>query len=247
MFKKNKVTFIGNPENSYAAFEEHQKLINLRRDVATESLVQNTYEKLSLKYLLRPIGGLFLGVFVVVLGLVLMPQHDVVAEPEYWWECLVLQCNVIWINMAGAFFIFTANSLLNMDGIFKIKHYIATWLLGAAFYTFSWLSTYAIWVHLLGFRYPLPFVGIINAVLGLASQVLAVWFLFPKAWSKLPAIKTRHKWLVVFYVVVINLSICYWIMWWVFINVPSDYQWIMALWLPIFREITGHFLSFLGC
>ena len=175
-----------------------------------------------------------------------MPQHDVVKEPEYWWECLVLQCDVIWVNMSAAFFIFTANSLMNLDEVFKFKHYLATWFWGCFFYSISWCATYAIWVYLLGFRYPLPFTGIINAVFGLSSQIIAVWIQFPKEWSLIPDFRTRRKYLVLTFLICITLSICYLTLWWGFVKSPTNYQWIMALFLPVFREGVGHILSFLG-
>ena len=75
--------------------------------------------------------------------------------------------------------------------------------------------------------------GIVNAVLGLSSQVLALWFLFPKAF-KTDAIKARVRWLILTCAFIINTSIAYWVLWWVFANVPIDYQWVIVLGLPLF-------------
>ena len=233
-------------QSSYEEFEENQKLINARRDEDWMKLVLNTNVKESSKYLLRPIGGACLGIIVVVIGLVVWPQHDVVVEPKYWWECLVLQCDVIWVNMSASFFIFSANALMNMDGVFKFKHYLATWFWGCFFYSISWCVTYAIWVYVFGLRYPIPMTGIVNAVLGLSSQVLAVWLQFPRDWSKYTEFRKRRRYLVLTYLVCITLSICYLALWFGFVKMPVDYQWIMALFLPVFREIVGHLLSFLG-
>ena len=156
---------------TFEARETKQALINARRDEACLALVESTYKAESYKYLLRPLGSALLGILVVVVGLVVWPQHDVVKYPEYWWECLVLQCDVIWVNMSAAFFVFSANALMNFDNVFTFRHYLATWFWGCVFYSISWCVTYVIWVYVFQLRYPLPMTGIVNAVLGLSSQV----------------------------------------------------------------------------
>ena len=128
MFEKNKashldlddkkVTLFVSDENDFTAFEDAQRLINTGRDKMSVALVTDTFERLSYKYLLRPLGGIILALLVIVIGVVAMPQHDVIKEPEYWWECLVLQCNVIWINTSAAFFIANANILMNLEGVY---------------------------------------------------------------------------------------------------------------------------------
>ena len=78
------------------------------------------------------------------------------------------------------------------------------------------------------------------------QKVLAVWLQFPRDWSKNAEFRRRRKYLVLTYFLCINLSICYLALWFGFVQAPEEYQWIMALFLPVFREIIGHILSFLG-
>ena len=255
MFEKNKVshldlddkkvTLFVSDENDFTAVEDAQRLINTGRDEMSVALVTDTFERLSYKYLLRPLGGIILALLVIVIGVVAMPQHDVIKEPEYWWECLVLQCNVIWINTSAAFFIANANILMNLERVYTFKHYLIIWFASVVFYSFSWVVTYAIWSPLLGFRYPIPFVGFLNAVLGLSSQVFGLWFLFPKAF-KVETIKTRIRYLMLTCFFCINVTLVYLILWLAFSIIPIDYQWVIVLCLPVAREVLGMIISFLG-
>ena len=41
-----------------------------------------------------PILATVASVGAVSIGLVAYKFHDVMVEPEYWWECLLVQCNI---------------------------------------------------------------------------------------------------------------------------------------------------------
>ena len=242
---KNKVIAFPHVEDSFDTLTSKQMEINNARDSTSTGLVESNFERLSFIYLLRPLAGILLALLFIIGGLVLLPQHDIFKEPYYWWECLVLQCDFIWLNSSAACFITSANYLLNLEGVFTIKHYIITWAVSAAFYSFSWCVTYAIWTPLLGFRYPIPFNGVVNAILGLSSQVFALWFFIPQI-LRTPAIKTRCRYLILTFVFIINVSIACWVLWWIFINVPIDYQWILVIVLPLVREGLWEIIALLG-
>ena len=40
-------------------------------------------------------------------------------NPSYWWECLMLQCNVIWMTMTALLFMTTTSIVLNIENIFR--------------------------------------------------------------------------------------------------------------------------------
>ena len=64
--------------------EVAQVLITERREEETLELVQGRHATISLKYLSYPVLGIILVVAAVYSGLSLMPQHDIMQEPEYW-------------------------------------------------------------------------------------------------------------------------------------------------------------------
>ena len=242
---KNKVIAFPHVEDSFDTLTSKQMEINNARDSTSTGLVESNYEKLSFMYLLRPLAGILLALLFIIGGLVLLPQHDIFKEPYYWWECFILQCDFIWLNSSAACFVTTANYLLNLEGVFTVKHYFITWAISAAFYSFSWCVTYVIWTPIFGFRYPIPFNGIVNALLGLSSQVLALWISIRKTLGT-PDIKIRFRFVMLTFVFIINISVGYWVLWWIFINVPIDYQWTLVIALPLVREGLGKIMALLG-
>ena len=154
MDRNNKVSVINveeeasgqnNIESNLAAYEEKQKAIAEKREEYSIGMVMDSYERLSLTYLWRPAGGILFALLVILSGLVILPQHNVILEPGYWWECLAIQCNLVWINTSAMFFMSTANIFINLEGVYTYKHYLITWVVSVIFYSISWTLTYAIW------------------------------------------------------------------------------------------------------
>ena len=76
-----------------------------------------------------------------------------ITDPLYWWERLVLQCNVIWINMGAMFFVANTSHFMNMEKALDWRNWLVTWWLGAALYSISWVVTYLLWVYGAKMRY----------------------------------------------------------------------------------------------
>ena len=100
-----------------------------------------------------------------------------------------------------------------------------------------WSSLYFIWAHLLRLPYPIPWEGAFNAGAGVATIVAVIWFRFPKSWRKSSTFRNRAKYLISAQLFILVLSFEYWVFSWVFVEIPLDFQWIMALILPFSREI----------
>ena len=66
------------------------------------------------------------------------PYHDIMIEPGYWWECLVIQCILCWLNMASLFFKATTGATLNIEEQFTWKNWLLTWAFGAVFFGAAW-------------------------------------------------------------------------------------------------------------
>ena len=88
----------------------------------------------------------------------------------------------------------------------------------------------------MGLRYPIPLGGIFNQILGLFCMILSIWFQMPKAWRMVASFKKRVKWMIVFHLTGVAISALYWVLWVVMAYVPTDYQPIMAVVIPLFRE-----------
>ena len=102
------------------------------------------------------------------------------------------------------------------------------------------------WVYVMGLRYPIPLGGIVNQIPGLILMILSLWFQIPKVWRKVASFKNRAKWVIVFHLSGVAISALYWVLWVIMANVPLDYQPIMAVVIPLFREGLLEILKMIG-
>ena len=209
-------------------------------------MVQGKSLNLPLSLLLRPLAATLVAVGAVAVGLSSIPQHDVMVEVKYWWECLMIQCNIVWMTMTAMLFTTTSESVLNLDNVLSWKNAVFTYICGFTLHTMSWAGMSFFWVFVLGLRYPVPIIGIWNQFLGLGSQIATVWFGLPKHWRSVRSFKTRGKWLTVYHVYGILISGFYWVIWIILTYIPKDYQPIMAVVLPVCREIVLELLQKIG-
>ena len=127
------------------------------------------------------------------------PYHDIMVETEYWWECLVFQCNIGYA-MFALFFATNTPAIMNQDRLFVWwKSWGLTYVAGYVFgFAITWCVFTMIWIHVMGLRYPIPFGGTICQLVGLALMVVSLWFQMPKAWRMVESFKKRAKWVIVF-------------------------------------------------
>ena len=194
-----------------------------------------------------PLLATLLSVGAVAIGLVSLPYHDIMVETEYWWECLALQCN-IWMIMCAMLYATNTPAIMNQDLLYVWwKSFGLTYVAGYLFgYVFSWTVTTMFWVYVMGLRYPIPLGGIVNQFLGLFFMILSIWFQMPKAWRMVESFKKRAKWVIVFHLTGVAISALYWVLWVIMAYVPDDYQPIMAVVIPLFREGLVTVLKMIG-
>ena len=194
-----------------------------------------------------PILATVVSVGAVAIGLVSLPYHDIMVETEYWWECLVLQCN-IWMVMSAMLYATNTPAIMNQDRLYVWwKSFGITYVAGYIFgYCLSWSVTTMFWVYVMGLRYPIPLGGILNQVLGLFLMILSLWYQMPKAWRMVTSFKRRAKWVIVFHLTGVAISALYWVLWVIMAYVPEDYQPIMAVVIPLFREGLVAILKMIG-
>ena len=111
------------------------------------ALVSGENLGLSLTLLGWPLLATFVSVGAVLIGLVSLPYHDIMVETEYWWECLVLQCN-IWMLTSAMLYATNTPAIMNMDRLYVWwkslgVNYVAGYLFG---YCFSWSVSTMFWV-----------------------------------------------------------------------------------------------------
>ena len=175
------------------------------------------------------------------------PYHDIMVETEYWWECLVFQCNIGYA-MFALFFATNTPAIMNQDRLFVWwKSWGLTYVAGYVFgFAITWCVFTMIWIHVMGLRYPIPFGGTICQLVGLALMVVSLWFQMPKAWRMVVSFKSRAKWVIVFHLTVVSIALFYKVLWIIMANLPEDYQPVMAVLIPLIREGLGEILKMIG-
>ena len=202
---------------------------------------------LSFKLLGCPLLAVLCSVGAVVIGLVSLPYHDVMVETEYWWECLAVQCN-IWMVTCAMLYATNTPAIINQDRMYVWwKSFLITYVAGyVCGYVFSWSVSTMFWVYVMGLRYPIPMGGIVNQFLGLFFMIFSIWFQIPKTWRMVESFKKRAKWVIVFHLTGVAISALYWVLWVIMAYVPDDYQPIMAVVIPLFREGLVTILKMIG-
>ena len=84
----------------------------------------------------------------------------------------------------------------------------------------------------------MPFAGYMPSYAASLAAIYSCWFLFPREWRKNKKFSTRLRWasvavvlsFFIFATAYVGLAL-------LFLVIPADYQWAMALILPVVREI----------
>ena len=95
----------------------------------------------------------------------------------------------------------------------------------------------AIWVKLLNYNFPVPFITLVQSLLVVPLQSLAIWYRFPKQYRNSKLFQGRYKCFVATYWGITFMNIEYAVLGKVFIAIPERYQWMLAATFPILREM----------
>ena len=126
---------------------------------------------------------------------------------------------------------------MNLSIMLTMRTYATCYLSGSLAMMSFWCVLYLLWVPLLGLPYPIPLVGALNACAGVTAIIVAIWFKFPWSWRKNSSFRHRAKYLLVAQLFILVMSLEYWLFSWVFFAIPLDLQWILAIVMPLTREI----------
>ena len=247
MLLPTKVAPMGSLDRSLEAAEKVQAATDLRRHEEMLAMVRGDDLKIPWWWLWWPILATVASVGAVSIGLVAYKFHDVIAEPEYWWECLLIQC-AIWMAMCALMYAASTPAIINMDNIYTwYKACFITFVAGYVFgYIPFWCATTMLWVYGFNLRYPIPMGGILNQFYGLIVMIISLWFQMPKAWRQDVAFNKRVKWTMIFHIYGVAISAFYWVLWILMAYIPADFQPIMAVVIPVCREGLVAILKFIG-
>ena len=180
------------------------------------------------------IGIALIGVLVTT-PLTVIPAHDIIQFPEYWYEIFFHGAIGITSEIVRMSFVF--GNTLNTTFTQKTRNVLFICISGNVT-MFLFLSlTYYIWVQILNYQYPIPLHGILATHLLFMVNYTTIWLRFPSRWRQNPKFRQRMKSLT-------KLSLfataCQWfnlIISAVIKKSNDHYQPFVALALPTMREL----------
>ena len=108
---------------------------------------------------------------------------------------------------------------------------------GVVAFTISITGVYYVWSYALCYPYPMPFQGLLLAFETLIIMYIQLWFQFPQKLRKDEKFRKRMKYMYHALFISSTIPTQYHLIGIVFIAVPPEYQWALALCLPIVREV----------
>ena len=165
-----------------------------------------------------------------------IPVHNIILFPEYWFE-LPLQIMFTLLPLWSMYIIFRCSYYMNIHFIKNYSRFLLMWVVVGLTTLTVFVLSYVVWVYMLEYQYPVPLIGYLVFINMIISALVVLWYLFPKGWRKNKIFRKRLK---IFTIATIYEQFCtieYGIVTTVLIEIPTDYQWIPALFLPLIREI----------
>ena len=167
----------------------------------------------------------------------LLPYHNSILEPEYWFEILIPSFMCYFCVWAPLLLV-RVSMLMNLDMMFTWKRYLKL-TLG---YCFGWglvfVLLHIVWVQMLGYRHPVPFTGHICMLFAMVPESLLLWFLFPEELRKNNNPIRKQ---ILAYIMLTPLGIVlvmeYSMVTVLFDAIPIELQWCVGCFLPVVKEL----------
>ena len=201
---------------------------------------QRQYQK-SKQYILSVLL-LSCGTWVVM---TLVPTHDLIKYPEYWWEIMVQWCfgNKL---MKLIFYSLHCKSVLNYPGISSPKSMLKLFIISAALTITYCCVVHLIWTTYLGYYEPMIYNGWLEGLISQFVLMAAVWFLLPKKWRSDP--NKRQQMNFYFFYWLFEFTLVYQIFGFLmlifFPKIPKDFKpYGLALFFWPWREAVGFVMS----
>ena len=167
------------PETSLELERQHHEGTFRRRKERFQSIISNQSIDLSLIDGLLYTPRIIILSFLSTVPLSLTPAHDLLQNPEYWYEHIfhgILSTTSGWILQC-----FRASYFLNITNIRKIRNVFFMCLIGDGSMITFIIGSYYVWTKLWNYTYPVPFLGLIATYSFRVLYCISQWFCFPKA------------------------------------------------------------------
>jgi len=185
-----------------------------------------------------------LGILILIVSVVISatatcwPLHNVIEQPEYWYEP-VFQIMVTRLLPLAGKNIVEINLLIKTKSILSWKSFFQHYAFLSTGHTVLFITEYIIWVHMLGYQPPMPFHGQLH--LGLMYFLIipfSIWTLFPSHLKEEQQILKRQ---IISYVFLFKfrgaIGILYSKLPAIFFMKKVHMEWVLVIFLPILKKI----------
>ena len=165
----------------------------------------------------------------------LVPAHDLIRYPEFWYE--ILFHGTILNTFRSIAFCLPASWFMNIKQMREARTLVTVCMVSNLVNT-SWIAvSYYFWTHVLLFQYPIPFIG--YGLYGTETLIhITVLFLrYPKRWRQDDVFKRRMKFFVIIIQYIIILDLANTVVTQILKEFQNQYQPIIGLLFPINREL----------
>ena len=185
---------------------------------------------------------LILGISILTTSiLTLIPRHNSMAYPEYWFEMAIILVLVFsttsTISYVTEVFIYMDLEYLASVNIVT-KHFLRTLIAFGIPYGILCFG----WTNFLQYNHPMPFLG----YAGLISWILTlpfVWFLIPPHLRKMREYKKKTIMYILYSIFWMMITIQKMSLSILFETLPEDFQFLMSIFVPICRFVDSLILS----
>ena len=187
-------------------------------------------------------GLLFVGICVICSSpILLLPQHNSIISPEYWYEGLINGCLSFPITL-------TLDTLIALKFYFKIGYMISArfflrmYFISIIFVCIFYVVYFLIWTVGLGYNPPMPYSLLLGYTQCLA-QYMTLVFLLPKPLIEGYEFQKKLRAFTLSRLVALCIDVEYNVCTFLFTFLSSQTQWILAFLLPYLREINFQILN----
>ena len=162
--------------------------------------------------------------------LTLIPRHNSILYPDYWYEAMILFVGISVRNTAltvTELYIFTnAKDLLSKSVVLKLCFVI--WLL----FSIPYCVNYLFWTHYFGFHHPMPFIGAACGLFYDLMMLITFWLVVPKSLKNQENFRQQIKFYVLYRFWMIILIIQTNVLQTISRIISPSLQWILSVLIP---------------
>lgn len=246
--KSNKIFVVDDGSNSssdgkvtYFSVSLHSEKIiheekSLWRIESFKSIISNNNSEFSSHMLIVYTFGIAIIGFMATLSFSLIPAHDLIQSPEFWYEILFHGgYNTI---LGWSFRSMEVDKFLNIQYFQQWRKMMSIVLIGVIIQLIFLVTAYYIWTSIYDFQFPIPFLGLLSTYGMNIVYFIVCWISFPKKWRKNSNFRKRYVYFVVYQVLSIIATFLYIIIVNRLRKSVDKYQPLNGLMLPIVRELT---------